>query len=249
VFDEFLLLSPDYYLTAYPDRASLPPIPDDVGGELSPIPGAELLWGLIPWEWFQLTAFSRYVECQANEAGMLTLLASGYNPLALNDYFQNLLNIKSLLNLPGNNEDLIDWRFRTQPSLAQCIEDNEWFLSHNNDVLPELEEFQNPECNYARYIVMQDDIATFEAIRDEAQQAMLEHYAIAEAQGESPSDTLLHADPITVADLAVILLHELSQQTSRAASVKSEEQLKCEAFDRVYTKLTGKHGDACSNMR
>ncbi len=241
VFDEFVLLSPDYYLTAYPDRASLPPIPDDVGG--GTIPAGELFWQVGPWQVFQVMSFLRYAECQADEVGMLTLLASGYNPLAHND------SLRGLLNVTGNNEHLIDWRFSDHPSYGQRIEDNEWFLSNNTDVLPELEGLQDPASNYARYIIMQDDIATFETIHDEAQQAALEHYGSANAQGESHSDTLLHADPITVADLAVMLLHELSQQPSGAASLKADDQLECEAFDRVYTKLTGKYGGACSNMR
>mgnify|MGYP000405331203 CR=1 FL=1 len=246
--DEFIVINPDYYLTSYPDAASLPPIPDGLGGGLGGLPTAEVLWKADPWLQFQQTAFMRYAECQADEGGMLNLLASGYNPLALNQSFSRLLAMFDM------DEKGSDWRFINHPSLGQRIEDNRAFIENNNDVLPAIAEIEHPDSAFHSYVALAGQIESFESIRDAARDALFGAKNMAmdsdvakriEATGEQ---SLEDFTPITVADLAMVLIEEFSKQKQQAAKSTSEQStndVQCDAFSAVYKKLTGKDNVAC----
>lgn len=235
---EFVVINPDYYLATYPNAASLPPIPDDIASGAGGLPGVGALWTVNPWVAFQHTAFSRYVECQSDEAGMLNLLASGYNPLALNTSFI------SVLNLFGDNEAATDWRFVNHPSLNQRVEDNHTFITHNSDVMPTLSALQDPNAPYLNYKVLADQVAAFEAIRDSARDAIMNPLIV--ATRSNAAQQLQHFEPISIADIAVLLMKELSQQVTPAtASSSQREAMRCAAFAKVYNSLTGEDAKRC----
>ena len=246
--DEFIVINPDYYLTSYPDAASLPPIPDGLGGGLGGLPTAEALWKADPWLQFQQTAFMRYAECQADEGSMLNLFASGYNPLALNQSFSRMLTMFDM------DEKSSDWRFINHPSLGQRIEDNRTFIENNNDVLPTLDEIENPNSPFHSFVALADQVEQFEVERDGAREALFGTTDVAvarpveAAEGRLREMSMEDFTPITVADLAMVLIEEFSQQKQRAAKSTSEkpaDDAQCDVFSAVYKKLTGKDSVAC----
>ena len=244
--DEFVVINPDYYLTAYPDAASLPPIPGGLGGGLGGLPTAEALWKADPWLQFQQTAFMRYAECQADEGSVLNLFASGYNPLALNQSFSRMLTMFDM------DEKSSDWRFINHPSLGQRIEDNRAFIASNSDVLPALADIENPNSPFDSYVVLAEQIEQFEAARDGAREALFGTADVAERTATTEESLqqrkIEEFTPITVADLAMVLIEEFSQQKQRAAksvSEQSADDAQCDVFSAVYKKLTGKDSVAC----
>lgn len=238
VHDEFVIISPDHYLTTFPNAASLPPIPDDITAGMGGLPGVGALWSVNPWVAFQHTAFARYVECQSDEAGMLNLLASGYNPLALNQSFV------SVLNLLGEEDPSTDWRFVNHPSLGQRIEDNQSFITNNSDVMPALSALQAPDAPYLKYKVLTDQVEAFETIRDDARDALLN--PLMTATHTHTNQRLQHFEPVTIADIAILLNKELSQQVTVATASSSQRQaMRCRAFANVYKSLTGEDVTRC----
>lgn len=235
-YDEFVVINPDYYLETYPDADSLPPIPPDLVAGLGGLPGAGALWDLDPWLQFQHTSFGRYAECQADEAGIINLMASGYDPLALNASFARILD------LFGGDEKDTDWRFYNHPSSAQRIEDNLTFIVENNDVFPLLSDLQNETSPFQSYLVMADRVADFEAIRDAARADLL-------GSARSARNESLKAhhqfQPITVADLAVRLTTALAQRATVSGADVNQDQLRCSVFSQVYEALTGKVNNQC----
>lgn len=232
-FDEFIVINPEYYLQTFPDRDSLPPIPDDIQSGIGGLPGAQSLWVADPWLAFQHTAFARYAECQSDEAGMLNLYASGYDPLALNSAFE------SILWLFAPDEKSVDWRFINHPSLAQRIEDNLNFISSNSDILPGVEEIQASPDIYRAYITMADNIPQFEAMRDAARNDL----SLTSAASSSHIANE-HFEPVTVVDLAIILNEAMAKSQQQGAAIQSSAT-RCEIFTGVYKKLTGKEPLGC----
>ena len=246
--DEFIVINPDYYLAMYPDAASLPPIPDGLGGGLGGLPTAEVLWKADPWLQFQQTAFMRYAECQADAGSMLNLFASGYNPLALNQSFSRMLTMFDM------DEKGSDWRFINHPSLGQRIEDNRAFIGNNKKVLPTLAEIEHPDSPFQSYVALADQVEQFEAARDEARETLFGTAEVTVAKSVDPAEGLLQKKsmedftPITVADLAMVLIEEFSQQEQRiakSASTQSKDDAQCDVFSAVYKKLTSKDSIAC----
>jgi hypothetical protein len=236
VHDEFVIINPDYYLTTFPNATALPPIPDDITAGMGGLPGVGALWSVNPWVAFQHTAFARYVECQSDEAGMLNLLASGYNPLALNQSFV------SVLDLLGAEDPSTDWRFVNHPSLGQRIEDNQSFITNNSDVMPTLSELQAPNAPYLKYKVLTDQVEAFETIRDNARNALLNPLVAATHSNGTPD--FQHYEPVTIADIAVLLNKELSQQMATTSS-SQRQAMRCRAFANVYKSLTGEDATRC----
>lgn len=238
VHDEFVVINPDYYFTSFPNAAALPPIPDDITSSMGGLPGVGALWSVSPWVAFQHTALARYVECQSDEAGMLNLLASGYNPLALNQSFV------SVLNLLGNEDPTTDWRFVNHPSLGQRIEDNQTFITHNSDVMPTLSALQDPNAPYLKYKVLADQVEAFENIRDTARAAILN--PLVTTTHSNAEQRLQHFEPVTLADIVVLLNKELSKHTAVATASSSQRQaMRCQAFANVYKSLTGEDTTRC----
>ncbi|MCG8316000.1 MAG: M48 family metalloprotease [Pseudomonadales bacterium] len=228
-YDEFVINNPEFYLDNFPNREALPEIPDSV---YEPVLGNSTfanLWRVQPWLAFQYTTFQRYAECQADEAATLNLFSSGYRPLALNDSFDSILEIFD------PNEAADDWRFKTHPSLAQRIEDIQHFISLNNETLPSLEEIAN-DSGYASYITMADNIPLFEQMRDEAREV----FTLAGAASEE-------FEPITVADLAMLLmdLDSAGTQTAEKAQSTNVPATRCDKFKKVYQHITGKSALGC----
>ena len=244
--DEFIEINPDHYLTTYPDAASLPPIPDGLGGSLGGLPTAEALWKADPWLQFQQTAFMRYAECQADEGSMLNLLASGYNPLALNQSFSRMLTMFDM------DEKSSDWRFINHPSLGQRIEDNRAFITSNSDELPTIAEIEHPDSPFHSYVTLADQVASFEIVRDAARDALFGTADVSGVAAKSVDVTgskpLGDFTPITVADLAMVLIEEFSKQkqiAGKSTSEQSKDDTQCDVFSTVYKKLTGKDSIAC----
>ncbi|MBL4866434.1 MAG: M48 family metallopeptidase [Pseudomonadales bacterium] len=226
VFDEFLIINPDYYLETYPNYDSLPPIPEALLGDIND--PSDLMWILYPWRNFQLTSFSRYIECQSDEVGLLNLLATGYNPRAINESFDLLLE------LFDRSEADKDWRFKDHPSLAQRIEDNIKFFKNNADVLPSYASLIAPGTVFSRYIIMADRIEEFENIRDKARD---------EVFGE---EDLAQIEPITLTDIALALAEELSQEGDISIALADGiEKSNCSVYKTVFKKLTGKERTVC----
>jgi len=251
VYDEFVVINPDHYLAVFPDSDSLPPIPEGIGGGIGGLPTAEILWKTEPWLQFQQTAFMRYAECRADEGSMLNLLASGYNPLALNESFTTMLGLFEL------DEKASDWRFINHPSLAQRIEDNTSFIENNADVLPALSDITDPSSDFRRYIILADQEAEFQRIRDVAREEL---FGVArtsirknsQVKGDAERGSLEDFEPITVADLAMLLIDELSassantkQKTDKAVPGAQKKSGRCDAFSKVYKQLTGKENHVC----
>ncbi|MBV1920494.1 MAG: M48 family metalloprotease, partial [Pseudomonadales bacterium] len=249
--DEFIEINPDYYLTTYPDAASLPPIPEGLGGGLGGLPTAEALWKADPWLQFQQTAFMRYAECQADEGSMLNLFASGYNPLALNQSFSRMLTMFDM------DEKSSDWRFINHPSLGQRIEDNRAFIANNSDELPTIAEIEQPGSPFHSYVALAEQVASFEGARDAAREALFGAADVATAGAKdiavknvdvTDGKSLEDFTPITVADLAMVLLEEFSKQkqiAGKSTSGQSKDDAQCDVFSAVYKKLTGNDSVAC----
>ncbi len=252
--DEFIVINPEYYLTTYPDAASLPPIPDGLGGGLGGLPTAEVLWKADPWLQFQQTAFMRYAECQADEGSMLNLFASGYDPLALNQSFSRMLTMFEM------DEKSSDWRFINHPSLGQRIEDNRAFIANNSDELPTIAEIEQSDSPFHSYVALTSQVASFETARDSAREAL---FGTADVAGVASKDIAVkNVDviddkrldnfmPITVADLALVLIEEFSkhkQIAGKSTLGKSKGDTQCDVFSAVYKKLTGKDSVACLSV-
>lgn len=234
-YDEFVIINPEYYLAQYPDRDSLPPIPDDLQSGVGGLPGAQALWGTDPWLAFQHTAFARYAECQSDESGMLNLFASNYNPLALNSAFS------AILNLFGSDESGVDWRFQNHPSLAQRIEDNRNFIDSNPDHLPDTTSIEANPDSYLNYKIMADQVDAFNALRDTARNRLT---ISSTAAFHSKDNIDLDYAPITVVDLAVLLNRALREAQANTAS-QSQPTDKCTTFKNVYKQLTGQYPSYC----
>ena len=233
-YDEFVVINPESYVQAYPDADSLPPIPDDIAGGIGGLPGVQSLWAVDPWLAFQHTAFARYAECQADEAAILNLLASGYNPLALNSAFETILWLFPF------DEATLDWRFLNHPSQGQRIEDNQTFINLNSDRLPTVADILGNPDNYRNYITMADRVAEFEAIRDAARTRITGSTVPAAINGMHPEEY----EPVTVVDLA-IALRSAMEQSQKAGIATAGKDARCSLFRSVYEDFTGERPDHC----
>ncbi|MCG8671741.1 MAG: M48 family metalloprotease [Pseudomonadales bacterium] len=242
-YNEFLVINPEFYTAEFPNRDSLPPIPDDITTGPGGLPGVQSLWAINPWVAFQHSAFSRYAECQTDEAGMLNLFSSGYNPLALNSAFQAILDLFEI----DESED--DFRFHTHPSLGQRIEDNTNFINLNSEVLPSIEDIASQPQQYRDYIVMENRISEFEGLRDNAREAI---FGVTTASTINTSPRPLDSktgqfDPISAADIAVLLNKSLRNKQQQVISQHAESGNRCDIFKSVYLQLTGKPAPGCSH--
>ncbi|MDX1693439.1 MAG: hypothetical protein R3208_06725, partial [Ketobacteraceae bacterium] len=235
VYDDFVTINPEWYLATYPDADSLPPVPDTIEGGIGGLPGVQSLWSLDPWLAFQHTAFARYAECQADEAAILNLFASGYHPLALNEAFE------AVLWLFQPDEENTDWRFMNHPSLGQRIIDNQAFINSNGDRLPSVDAIQASTGDYRHYITMADREEAFEAMRDNARSQLASRAGITRHQdGHRYEDY----EAITVVDLVVALNRAFKEKRINAASASADSD-RCSLFRQVYAGFTGKEPAFC----
>lgn len=234
-YDEFVVINPEAYVQAYPDADSLPPIPDDIAGGIGGLPGVQSLWAVDPWLAFQHTAFARYAECQADEAAILNLFASGYNPLALNSAFETILWLFPI------DEATLDWRFLNHPSQGQRIEDNQTFINLNSDRLPTVADIQANPDYYQDYITMADRIPEFEALRDTARERLTGTATPAAVAGTGHHEEY---EPVTVVDLAVALRDAMAS-SDKAGIASAGSDARCNLFRSVYESFTGKRPDSC----